>query len=90
MVESPGPGATVMEMRMEHFVAVSVCVITVLLLLLVIISVLLVQSARRHLCSTRQVNETHAFVLEYEKNKTFGKIYKYLYVYLQSIKETHL
>ena len=38
-----------MEMKMEHFVAVSACVISLLLLLLLIISVLLVQSARRHL-----------------------------------------
>ena len=74
MIESPVPGATVMEMRMEHFVAVSVCVITVLLLLLVIISVLLVQSARRHLRSTRQVKEIHAFVLEYEEKNNLPNI----------------
>ena len=48
VVESLAQGATVMEMKMEHFVAVSACVISLLLLLL-IISVLLVQSARRHL-----------------------------------------
>ena len=49
VVESVAEGATVMEMKMEHFVAVSACVISLLLLLLLIISVLLVQSARRHL-----------------------------------------
>ena len=49
VVESLAQGATVMEMKMEHFVAVSACVISLLLLLLLIISVLLVQSARRHL-----------------------------------------
>ena len=49
VVETLGQGATVMEMKMEHFVAVSACVISLLLLLLLIISVLLVQSARRHL-----------------------------------------
>jgi hypothetical protein len=42
-----------MEMKMEHFVAVSVCVICVLLLLLLVISLLLVQSARRHLRAGR-------------------------------------
>ena len=57
LVERPGPGATVMEMKMEHFVAVSVCVISVLLMLLLIISILLVMSARRHLRSSRQVRQ---------------------------------
>ena len=39
----------VMEMKMEHFIAVSVCVITILLLLMVIVTILLVKIARRHL-----------------------------------------
>merc|ERR1719192_1930024 len=34
---------------MEHFIAVSVCVITILLLLMVIVTILLVKIARRHL-----------------------------------------
>merc|ERR1712088_337041 len=41
----------VMEMKMEHFIAVSVCVITILLLLMVIVTILLVKIARRHLDS---------------------------------------
>ena len=41
----------VMEMKMEHFIAVSVCVITILVLLMVIVTILLVKIARRHLDS---------------------------------------
>jgi len=55
-VESYKSGTMVMEMKMEHFVAVSVCVITVLVLLLVIVTILLVKIARKHL-SDRQVPE---------------------------------
>jgi len=39
----------VMEMKMEHFIAVSVCVITILILLMVIVTILLVKIARKHL-----------------------------------------
>jgi len=55
-VESYKSGTMVMEMKMEHFVAVSVCVITVLVLLLVIVTILLVKIARKHL-RDRQVPE---------------------------------
>ena len=47
----------VMEMKMEHFIAVSVCVITILLLLMVIVTILLVKIARRHL-EGREVKAT--------------------------------
>ena len=56
-VESYKSGTLVMEMKMEHFVAVSVCVITVLVLLLLIVTILLVKIARKNL-SERQVPES--------------------------------
>jgi len=56
-VEPYKSGTMVMEMKMEHFVAVSVCVIIVLVLLLVIVTILLVKIARKHL-SERQVPES--------------------------------
>ena len=44
----------VMEMKMEHFIAVSACVITILVLLMVIVTILLVKIARRHLDSREE------------------------------------
>ena len=41
----------VMEMKMEHFIAVSVCVIIILILLMVIVTILLVKIARKHIDS---------------------------------------
>ena len=41
----------VMEMKMEHFIAVSVCIITILILLMVIVTILLVKIARKHVDS---------------------------------------
>ena len=48
-VEPRQPGTLVMEMRMEHFIAVSVCVIVILVLLMIIVTILLVKIARKHL-----------------------------------------
>merc|ERR1719336_3054478 len=48
-VEPYRSGTLVMEMKMEHFIAVSVCVITILVLLMVIVTILLVKIARKHL-----------------------------------------
>ena len=63
----PGRGDTlVMEMRMEHFIAVSVCVITILLLLMVIVTILLVKIARR------QMESKH----EDTKSSNVGSVYK--------------
>ena len=49
LVEPFRANTLVMEMKMEHFIAVSVCVITILVLLMVIVTILLVKIARRHL-----------------------------------------
>ena len=48
-VEPRQPSTLVMEMRMEHFIAVSVCVIVILVLLMIIVTILLVKIARKHL-----------------------------------------
>ena len=48
-VEPRQPGTLVMEMRMEHFIAISVCVIVILVLLMIIVTILLVKIARKHL-----------------------------------------
>ncbi len=54
LVVEPGRGDTlVMEMRMEHFIAISACVITILILLMVIVTILLIKIARKHYDSTR-------------------------------------
>ena len=67
LVVEPGRGDTlVMEMRMEHFIAVSVCVITILLLLMVIVTILLVKIARR------QMESKH----EDSKSSNVGSVYK--------------
>ena len=56
----PHSGDTlVMEMKMEHFIAVSVCIITILILLMIIVTILLVKIARKHVDSGdgREVNK---------------------------------
>ncbi len=67
LVVDPDRGDTlVMEMRMEHFIAVSVCVITILILLMVIVTILLVKIARR------QMERKH----EDTKSSNVGSVYK--------------
>ena len=54
-VEAQRSDTLVMEMKMEHFVAVSICVIVVLVLLMVIVSILLVKIARKQLAEKQSV-----------------------------------
>ena len=49
----------VMEMKMEHFIAVSVCIITILLLLMVIVTILLIKIARKHVDSSKSSNNVY-------------------------------
>ena len=57
MVEPSRGDTLVMEMKMEHFIAVSACVITILILLMVIVTILLIKIARKHYDTARDQKE---------------------------------
>ena len=61
-VESYKSDTLVMEMKMEHFIAVSVCVIVILILLMVIVTILLIKIARKHLDSDKDTKSSNTSV----------------------------